>query len=226
MSTYSRWQSRTALLIALGITSTAAVPIVISAPAIASKEPYVVGQRLPRSSRLTVPVGTVIPVRYDQAERIIVTPEETSPVTLTVAEDILSDDGIVVIPAGSQIEGELQPAEGGTQFVSEDLILANTEQRLPINATSAVITETETITEKSDPDILKGAAIGAAAGAVIGEIFGGIDLGEVLGGAGVGVLASVLLRGEKEVEVVNVDPETDLNLTLQSDLVPSRRVVR
>lgn len=223
MSIYSRWQSRTALLIALGITSTAAVPIVISAPAMASKDPYVVGQRLPRSSRLLVPAGTTIPVRYDQAERIIVTPDETSPVTLTVAEDIRSNNGIIVIPAGSQIEGELQPTEGGTQFVSGDLILTNTEQRLPINATSTVITETETITEKSNPDILKGAAIGAAAGAVIGEIFGGIDLGEVLGGAGVGAIASVLLRGEKEVEVVNIDPETDLNLTLQSDLLPSRR---
>lgn len=208
---------------ALGITSTAVVPILISASAMASNEPYMVGQLISQfSQQLRVPAETVIPVRYDEAERIIVKPDETAPVTLTVAEDIRSDSGTIVIPAGSQIEGELQPAEGGTQFVSEELIFTSSDQRLPIDATSAVITETQTITEKTDPDILEGAAIGAAAGAVIGEIFGGIDLGEVLGGAGIGAIASLLLRGEEEVEVVIIEPETDLDLTLQSDIEPSR----
>ncbi len=84
-----------------------------------------------------------------------------------------------------------------------------------------MVTDTETLTEKSSPDILKGAAIGAAAGAVLAEIFGGINLGEVLAGAGVGAIASTVFGGkkEKEVEVVVVRPETDLTLTLEEDLV-------
>ena len=83
-----------------------------------------------------------------------------------------------------------------------------------------MITETETLNEKSSPNILRGAAIGAAAVAVVSEIFGDIDLGEVLAGAGIGTLAELLLRGNrKEAEVSVIEPETDLDLTLQDDLV-------
>jgi DNA-binding transcriptional regulator LsrR (DeoR family) len=73
------------------------------------------------------------------------------------------------------------------------------------------------ITEESDPDILRGAAIGAAAAAVLSEIFGSIDVIEVLGGAGLGALAEILLSGSEEVEVVVIEPATDLDLTLQSE---------
>ena len=214
----NRWQSRTALLMALGMTSAASVPILISAPAMAVSEPYVVGQLFSQYSQVTIPAGNTSPVRYDKAKKIIVTPDETASVTLTVAADIRSRQGRILIPAGSQVEGELRPVEGGTQFFAQELILRNRDQRLQIDATSPVITKTETINEKSDPNILRGAVIGAAAGAVIGEIFGGIDLGEVLAGAGVGTVAELLLRGRKEVEVVVVNPNTDLDLTLQDGL--------
>ena len=219
MLIFNRWQSKTALMMALGMTSAAALPILVSTSAMAGSKPYVVGQIFSQSSQVRIPDGTTIPVQYDKAERIIVTPDETTPVTLTVAADIRSRQGRILIPAGSQIEGELRPTKAGTQFFAEELILRNRNQRLSIDATSEVITETETINEKTDPDILKGAAIGAAAGAVIGEIFGGIDLGEVLAGAGVGVAAELLLRGRKEVEVFVINPDTDLDLTLEDDLV-------
>jgi len=214
------WQSKAALLMALGMTSTAAVPLLISAPAVADSPPYVVGQ-FSQSSRVLLPAGSRIPVRYDEAERIIVTPRETASVTLTVAENIRYR-GTTVIPAGSRIEGELRPASGGTQFFAKELIYRN-GRRLPINARSQVITDTERITKGSDRNILRGAAIGAAAAAVLSEIFGSINLGTVLTGAGVGVLGELLLnRGRREVEVVVVDADTDLNLTLQKDLVWSR----
>ena len=130
---------------------------------------------------------------------------------------------------GSEINGELRPVDGGTQYVAKNVIIRrNRDQRFPIEATSQIITRTETINEKTSRDVLKGAAIGAAAGAVLSEIFGDIDLGEVLAGAGVGALASVLQgKKEKEVEVVVVDPQRDLELTLEedleTDLVPVRR---
>jgi hypothetical protein len=211
-----RWQSRTALFMALGMASVATLPALLAAPA-AANEPYLVGQLFPQTTRLVVPVGTVIPVRYEEAERIIVTPDETASVTLIVAQDVRSSAGTVLIPAGSEIEGELQPNGGGTQFVSEEITLTS-GQTLPIEATSEIITDTQVITEDTDPDILRGAVIGAAAAAVLSEIFGSIDLGEVLAGAGLGALGSLLLGGgEEEVEVVIVEPETDLDLTLQSE---------
>jgi hypothetical protein len=161
----------------------------------------------------------VIPVRFDEAEKIVVTPEETAPVTLTVAQDIRSSSGTILIPTGSQIEGNLQPTDGGTQFVAQNLILKNSRQRLPIEATSKVITETETIKKGTDTSgILKSAAIGAAAAAVLSDILGDIDLREVLGGAGLGAIAGLLLGGREEAEVVVVYPDTDLDLTLESDL--------
>ena len=213
------WQSKTALLIALGMTSTAAFPLLIATPATASSEPYVVGQLFSQSEQVAIPAGTVIPVRLEKAERIVVTPEETAPVTLIVATDIRSSAGTLLISEGSTIEGNLRPSGAGTQFVARAITLRNTGRRLPIRATSKVITERETLKRGSNVgQILKGAAIGAAASAVISEIFGGIDVEEVLAGGGLGALAGLLLGGRKEVQVIVVDPEEDLRLTLQSDL--------
>jgi hypothetical protein len=220
MALSAYWRSNIALITALGMTSATALPLVSGASTMAATPAsFTVAQLFPPSS-VTVPEGTVIPVRYDEAERIIVTPDETADVTLTVASDIRSRAGTVLIPRGSLIEGELRPLTSGTtgtQFVSEEIVLPS-DRRLPIDATSEPITETEIITERSNPDILRGAAIGAAAAAVLAEVLGDIDIIEVLGGAGLGALGALLLGGNREeVEVVVIEPETDLDLTLQSD---------
>ncbi|HEY9660566.1 MAG TPA: hypothetical protein V6C65_19090, partial [Allocoleopsis sp.] len=179
---------------------------------------YLVSQRFPDSWRNGLPSGTLIPVSYDKAEKIVVTPDETSPVTLEIPANILNSSGRLMIPAGSQLEGNLQPANGGTQFVANTLILPD-GTRQAINAASNVVTETETITEQDDPNILRGAAVGAAAAAILAEILGSIDVLEVLAGAGVGTLAEIfLLRNKREVEVVVVYPE-QLEVRLQSEYV-------
>lgn len=219
----NRWQSRIALLVALGMTSTAALPILVSTPAMAGKEPYVIGQLFSQSSRVTVPAGTTIPVRYDNAEKLIIHPKETAPVTLIVAKNIRSNSGRIMIPAGSQIKGELKPAAGGTQFFAQELIFSNSGERLPINAISEIITATQTINERTKPNILTDAAIGAGAGALLGGIFGSIRPGQVLAGAGIGGGIAALERGRKETKLVVIDPDTDLHLFLRADLVSSRQ---
>lgn len=228
MLIYHRWQSKAALILALGMSSSAIAPIVISTEAIAQTQPHESKLLISQSASEVVPSGTRIPVTFDK-DKIIVKPDETAKAKLIVAEDITSDTGRVVIPQGSEINGELRPADGGTQYVAREVIIKrrNRDQRFPIKATSQVITRTETINQKTSRDVLKGAAIGAAAGAVLAEIFGGINLGEVLAGAGVGALATVLQgKKEKEVEVVVLNPERDLDLTLdedlETDLVPTR----
>jgi hypothetical protein len=40
----------------------------------------------------------------------------------------------------------------------------------------------------------------------------------VLGGAGAGAIAGVLLGGN-EAELISIDPNNDLNVTLQTDLI-------
>lgn len=219
MLIYKYRQSKTALLTVLGMTLTVAVPI-LSTPATAGKQPYPVGQLFSQSSRVIVAAETTIPVRYDGAERIIITPKETAPVTLTVAKNIRSDSGRILIPVGSQVKGQLKPVSGGTQFFAQELIFANSSKRLPIDAVSEIVAETETINERTDPNIIRGAAVGAGAGAVIGKIFGDrIKLGQVLAGAATGALPELLGRNSKATELVVIDPDTDLHLTLQADLV-------
>ena len=225
-----RWQSQTALIMALGITATSAIPILMATPATATPHSYTVaqGRRFPRqrppisqqSTRVIVPSGTAIRVKSDEAEKIVVMPDETAPVTLSITRDIRSSNNTILIPAGSTIEGELRPVNGGTQFVAKNLILKNTNRVIPLNAKSQVITETETIDKGTDVgSILKGAAIGAAAAAVISDIFGDIDLIEVLAGGGLGALGGLVLGGKKKTEVFVIYPESDLGLTLQSDLL-------
>ncbi|MEB3359286.1 MAG: hypothetical protein VKK04_21350 [Synechococcales bacterium] len=220
-----RWQASPALMLSLGMVAAAAAPIVAHAPAIASET--LIAQSLFNDARVTIPEGTQIAVRYDEetedgevADKIIVAPGETVSVTLTVAESLRSSRGTVLLPEGSKVEGELRPLgddQVGTRFYAEELILPN-GNRYEIDATSAAVTETEIITEESDRDFLKGAVIGAAAAAVLAEILGSIDVLEVLGGAGLGALGILIFGGrDEEVEVVVVEPNTDLNLTVQSD---------
>ncbi|MGP1381966.1 MAG: hypothetical protein ACTS2F_00310 [Thainema sp.] len=190
-------------------------------------KPYSIAQLLEQRLEYRLPTGTQIPVQYNEAERIIIKPDETAEVNLIVADDVRSPStNRVVIPENSVITGELRPTDNGTQFVSESIVFPDTsidndEEALTINATSDEITDTQIITEDSDPDILRGAIVGGAAAAVLSEIFGSIDILEVLGGAGVGVLAEILINqgNEDEVEVIIIEPETDLDLTLESDFV-------
>jgi hypothetical protein len=210
----NRWKSGTALTLAIAMSSTVALPLsLISA---ASAAPYQTAQRFPDSWRNTVPSGTLIPITYEK-EKIVVTPGETVPVKLKVARDITTSGGAVMIPEGSIIEGKLEPSGDGTQFIADRLVIDDEDIDTPIDATSDVITRRETINKRSNPRILEGAAIGGAAAAVLSEIFGRIDLWEVIGGAGLGVLGSVLIRDRNEVEVIMINPEQDLALTLESD---------
>lgn len=216
MSNFKRSHSRTALLIALGMFVSGASPILTPAPATAQLFPPS-GQ--PQSNQVTVPAGTVIPATREDAEKIVLKPDETLDLTLTTTQNITSSSGVILIPTGAQIEGQLQPVEGGSQFVARELVMRN-GQRMAIAATSKVITRKEEIRKGSSTNsILQGALIGAGAAAVITEIIGDIDLIEVVGGAGLGALGGWLLRRGEKVEVVVVEPETDLALTLNSNLV-------
>jgi hypothetical protein len=215
---YSNWQSRTALLLTVGLASTLSIPFTLVTSAEALPGSYQIGQRFPDSWRSSsLPTGTLIPIALEEgAERIIVTPDETADVTVFVANDIVTGAGQVAIRRGSQLEGQLRPAGQGTQFVANTLILEN-GTRINIDAVSNVITDRETISRRNNPDILRGAIIGGGAAAILSGIFGRIDAWEVLAGAGVGVLAEVLLRGRQDVEVISVRPER-MDVRLRSPL--------
>ena len=218
MASNNSWKSRTAALMALAITTSAAVPVFTTDPASAQLFPSSRNGSSTNSRIITIPTGTTIPVRYDRAEKIVVSPDERLPVTLTVASNIVNRSGTVLIPAGSTIEGELQPAEGGSQFVARELVTYN--RRQPINATSRVISQTSVGRGSKTSTIIKGAVVGAAAAAALGALTGdrAIATEEVLLGTGAGALGGVLLGNNKKAEVVVIEPDTDLDITLRSSL--------
>ncbi|MGK7891324.1 MAG: hypothetical protein AB4042_18500 [Leptolyngbyaceae cyanobacterium] len=225
MKIAQRWQAKPALLMALGLLSAAIAPIVAQAPAAAIASSYRISQLLD-SARILIPAGIVLEVDYEsedgeEVNKVIVKPDETAPLTLTVETPIRTQAGTILIPAGSNISGELRPLEDGrvgTQFFATELMLTN-GNKYDLDAVSAPVTRTEVITEETDPDLIKGAVIGAAAAAVLAEILGSIDILEVLGGGALGALGILIFGGDTdEVEVVVVDPNRDLDVTLQSNL--------
>jgi outer membrane lipoprotein SlyB len=215
MASSQTWKAGTAALMAMAITTGTIAPMLTSTSANAQ---VVIGQ----ASTVTIPAGVKIPVAYDK-EKILVTPTETVPLTLTVASNIVDSRKNVLIPAGTEVVGQLQPAKTynkkGSQFVAKKLVFSSGKEQT-INATSPVVIRTEKIKKGTKTTtILQGAALGGAAAAAITGLTGNrtIETLEVLGGAGLGAIASVFL-GRREVEVVSINPETDLNLTLRSNL--------
>ncbi|VXD25073.1 conserved exported hypothetical protein [Planktothrix serta PCC 8927] len=210
-SKFSR--SGLSVFLALGLTTAVATPLLQAIPATAQSFPDTL-------QRDRILAGTMISVEYPEAEKIVVMPSETVPLTITVARDVVTSQGRVWIPAGAEIVGQLKPASGGSQFVANEVIIS-AGKRFRLDANSEVVTRTETIRKgASARSILGGAAIGAAAATAIGAVVGdnAIATEEVLGGAGLGAITGIFV-GRRKVDVVVVRPSEDLNLTLQSDIL-------
>ncbi|HEY9906793.1 MAG TPA: hypothetical protein V6D18_04205 [Thermosynechococcaceae cyanobacterium] len=214
----SYWKSGSALLVTVGMVSSAIVPLTLPAAA----APQTLAQLFPSqpgARRLAIPAGTRLPVRYEAAEKVVLLPTETVPLTLTIDRNIRASDRTLLIPAGSQVSGKLKPAEGGSQFVADTLVLTD-GTRYNIRASSQVVTTTQEVRPGVDTGaVLKGAAIGAAAASVISGVTGKrrITLGKILGGGAAGAVGGLLL-GKKKADVVVVNPNSDLELTLDSSL--------
>ncbi|MBD2678741.1 MULTISPECIES: S-layer homology domain-containing protein [Nostoc] len=200
--------------------------LVSSNQASAINSPYIValGNTTPTPVSVTIPQGTAIPVKYDKAEKILVTKDETAPLTLTVSQSVVTQEGSVVIPAGSQVIGQLKPATGGSQFVAEKLVLT-TGQEYQLNASSEVITKTQTVKKgTSAGSIIQNTVLGAGAAAAVSAVTGdrAIATEEVLGGAGIGALIG-LFFGRNSVDLIAIDPNTDLQMTINQNLLVSLR---
>lgn len=227
MTHLNRWKTGTAALMAMAMTTGAIAPMFVSAPASAQSIFRGQTQTQTQTGTVSIPAGVTLPVTYDK-DKIVVTPDETAPIKLKVARNIVDRAGNVLIPEGSQIDGQLQPITRngvkGTYFVAQELVLPN-GNRQSINATSQIITRKETISKGAKTGtILQDAAIGAGAASVISLLTGNrrIETLEPILGAGAGAAASVLLRRNK-AEVLVVEPQRgDLNLVLRSNLLVSR----
>ncbi|KZL51509.1 MULTISPECIES: hypothetical protein [Cyanophyceae] len=227
MTTLHQWKSRTAALMTMAITTTAVMPMIAFAPANAQ---YNMGQ----SRTVTIPANAnvIFPVTHDK-EKVIVSRGETLDLTLKISNDITDSQRNVLIPRNTEVVGRLEPVYfnggnrdndnlRGVRFVARELVFPS-GRRQSINASSQTVTRTEKISKNDSSRVLTDAAIGAGASTAISLITGNrrIEIGETLGGAAAGALASVLLR-KKEAEVFVLRPEEDLRLGLNSNLVIDR----
>ena len=184
----------------------------------AIQSPFIVGGDV--STGVRIPAGTSIPVRFEGADKILLAKNEPpTPFRMKIAQNVVTSQGQVLIPAGSDVVGQLITTPNGAQFTAGEIVLPD-GKRLPINAASSLITKTETITKSpSVGKIVAGTAVGAGAAAGIAAVTGdrNIKFYEVLPGAAVGAGLSFLFRDR--VDLFAINPNTDLLLTLNSDLV-------
>lgn len=223
MLNLKKLQSGTALALTLGVTATGAAPIVLAKDAVAAPASMQIAQLFPTQPRPTgavrIPANTTLRLAYRDAEKILVAPNERLPITLTIPNNVRTSNGALLIPAGSQVKGEFQPASGGTRFVANTLVLTNGSQ-VALDAQTDVISRTEEVRRGVNTDaILKGAAIGSGAAAIISAVTGNrrVSLGKVLIGTGAGALGG-LIFGRNTNQVISVNSQNDLNLRLNSSL--------
>jgi hypothetical protein len=175
-------------------------------------------------SKDILPEGTIIPIMSQEGNKILLLPEESMAITLLVAENIENSQGKTIIPANTEVRGQLGPYRGGTRFVAQDLVFPNGRQYY-IDAVSEVVTRTEVVKKGvNSRSILQGAVVGAAAATVLAAVTGdnAIATEEVLGGAGFGALAGWLFGNKRSQELISINPNQDLDLTLISDFAASR----
>jgi hypothetical protein len=225
MTSLNRWKSGAAALVALTVTTGTVAPMIAFAPAANA-------QLLNQNRRVSIPAGVTFPVTYEK-DQVVVSRGETVSLTLRIANNIVDNTRRVLIPAGTEVVGQLEPVYynggysqdrndqnniRGVRFVARELVYPS-GNRQSIDASSQTITRVEKIRKNDSGKILTDAAIGAGAATAISLITGNrrIEVLEPVGGAAAGALASVLLR-KKEVEVFVVRPQQDLRLALNSNL--------
>lgn len=141
-------------------------------------------------------------------ETLYFNPDETY--DLPVVIDAPTTVNGLTLPAGTILNGQLEPVEGGLRYVATSIAAGGLRNSL--RAESDVLHDVKDPRETGLGAIAGDAAIGAAGGAVLGAIFGGgISIGEVVGGAAAGaVVGNVTAQ-----RVVILEPNTPIALQIQ-----------
>lgn len=216
----SDWQFSTTLAIALCLTASTTITII-------TPELTFAQINLAQEISVRIPAGTIIPVKYNPAQKIIVAPDEPAPIplTLTVARNVASPSRNLFIPADTQIVGELVTMQeiGMAQFVAKQLIFSDGRQ-ISISASSRTIGRTLAVT--NNPRIgrtLANTALGTSAAAAFAAVTGNPAIASqgILLNSGFGSTPELIarFRNLETVRLISIEPEKDLTLILNSDLI-------
>ncbi|WP_413275377.1 hypothetical protein [Floridanema evergladense] len=216
------------LLIALSIKFATTIPLVLPSPNFAQNNPNLQQEERPRRQiAIRIPAGTKLPVSYNVAKKILVAPNEPGPITLTLTlvRNAPSFNASYLIPASSQIIGELVTMQDQktAQFVAKELVLSD-GQRIEISASSRIIDRTSEISKNQKVDrIVKNSALGTAAAAAFVAMSGNplVASQQVLLNSGFGSSDALIgtFRNQEKATIITIFPNSDFTLTLNSDLV-------
>ena len=164
----------------------------------------------PNPAGAAVKQTTLIEVITQSEETLYFSPNTIYSLPLRVSRTVTVDG--VTLPAGTVIEGRLEPVEGGLRYVSSHIQAGSLQRSL--NASSDVLRDVKDPRETSAGAITGDAAIGAAGGAILGVILGdGISFGEIIGGAAAGVIVGNVTAQR----VVVIEPGQPVILYVDSD---------
>ncbi|MFB2937149.1 hypothetical protein ACE1B6_18035 [Aerosakkonemataceae cyanobacterium BLCC-F154] len=216
------------VLIGLSINFAATISLVLPSPNFAQTN-LNLEQEKPsqRQIAVRVPAGTKLSVNYNGPKKILVSPNEPAPIPLKLelVKTISDFNAYYLIPAGSQIIGELVTMQDQktAQFVAKELVLSN-GRRIEISATSRIIQRTSEISKNQKVErIIKNSALGTAAAAAFAAMSGNplIASQEVLLNSGFGSSPELIgtFRNQEKATIITIFPNNDFTLTLNSDLV-------
>ncbi len=195
----------------------------LSLISVRAQSPSLAQEFIRAAQSLNLPAGTQIPVKYDQGEKILLAKEDSLALTLKVAGNITNAKGIIIIPSGSEIVGEIKPTGRGAQFFSQRILLKLDNQpplEKSLDAISQIIARIETLVKGVNVEqIIQGATLGEMANNILSgfrEKTGKNDSTSILNARELEALAGWLL-GSETIDLISINPNKDLNLTLKSD---------
>ncbi len=154
--------------------------------------------------------GQTVKASYQGNDAQVLNSGESRALSLTLVNAIVSQSGRVVVPAGSEIRGDVVPVQGGGQFIAKQIVVNSKPHNF--TAQSGTIHDVKDPRETSVGAIAGDAVIGAVGGAVVSQVLKGrIDVGEVVGGAAAGAIIGNVTA--PQAVVINKNDQFDLQLT-------------
>jgi hypothetical protein len=209
-----------AIISTVGVVLTSLTAIPVHAKSY-SNTPQKTDTRVAQLFRTTynLPAGQQIVTKLESKDTLYIGTGDKAKARLRVQQNITSNNGTVLIPAGAFIDGEFVPVQGGSKFVARSLTSSGATVRLV--GETALINDTKDPRESSFGAIAIDSAIGAGAAAILSGVIGDrvISTEKVLAGAVLGgVIGNVTAP-----QVTVVEPNNSLTLVTSQTLSFVRR---
>jgi len=160
---------------------------------------------------ITVPAGTILPVRITQTLDSA-TAQPGQPFNGVVTREVVAG-GLVVIPAGAPVSGTVVAAKDAAHFKGSSLLSIQITSLARHNHTIAISTDAYSVEGKGrGGNTAAKIGGGAAIGAVLGGIFGG-GKGAAIG-AGAGAGGGAILQGSTRGQQVVISSESIIRFSL------------